>query len=120
MLAHIPLWTVYEPWGWGTADAEPVLAALRRFGSATVLNGHIHQVMQKVEGHVAFHTAMSTAYPQPPPGAAESPGPLKVPAGELGKLLGTRELTVVRGAHELALVDRPIDRPADSMARVAS
>ena len=120
VLAHIPLWTVYEPWGWGTADAEPVLAALRRFGSVTVLNGHIHQVMQKVEGHVAFHTAMSTAYPQPAPGTAESPGPLKVPAGELGKLLGTRELTVVRGAHELAMVDRPIERSAESMAGVGS
>ena len=124
VLAHIPLWTVYEPWGWGTADAEPALAALRRFGSVTVLNGHIHQVMQKVEGHVAFHTAMSTAYPQPAPGAAESPGPLKVPAGELGRLLGTRELTVVRGAHQLATVDRPIDRPmataADAMAGVGT
>jgi hypothetical protein len=118
VLAHIPLWTVYEPWGWGTADAEPALLALRRFGSATVLNGHIHQVMQKVEGHVAFHTAMSTAYPQPAPGTAESPGPLKVPAGALGRLLGTRELTVVRGRRELATVDRPIDGAADLAVEV--
>lgn len=118
VLAHIPLWTVYEPWGWGTADAEPALAALRRFGSVTVLNGHIHQVMQKVEGHVAFHTAMSTAYPQPAPGAAESPGPLKVDAGRLGQLLGTRQLIVVRGAHELATVDRPIATAADVAAQV--
>jgi len=120
VLAHIPLWTVYEPWGWGTADAEAALAALRRFGSVTVLNGHIHQVLQKVEGHVAFHTAMSTAYPQPAPGTAESPGPLKVPAGELGKLLGTRELTVVRGRHELAMVDRPIATSADAFAGVGT
>jgi hypothetical protein len=114
VLAHIPLWTVYDPWGWGTAVAGRALAALRRFGSVTVLNGHIHQVLQKVEGNVAFHTAMSTAYPQPAPGAAQSPGPLKVAAGELGKLLGTRELTVVRGARELAMVDRPIAGAADA------
>jgi hypothetical protein len=120
VLAHIPLWTVYEPWGWGTADAGPALAALRRFGSVTVLNGHIHQVMQKVEGHVAFHTAMSTAYPQPAPGAAASPGPLRVPAGELGKLLGTRELTVVRGGRALATVDRPIAGTADAIAELRS
>ena len=120
VLAHIPLWTVYEPWGWGTADSEPALTALRRFGSVTVLNGHIHQVMQKVEGHVAFHTAMSTAYPQPAPGAAESPGPLKVDAGQLGKLLGTRELTLVRGSRELATVDRPIASSADVPAEVRS
>jgi Icc protein len=113
VLAHIPLWTVYEPWGWGTADAARALMALRRFGSVTVLNGHIHQVLQKVEGHVAFHTAMSTAYPQPAPGAAESPGPLKVSAGELGRYLGTRELHVVRGTRPLATVDRPIERAAD-------
>ena len=114
VLAHIPLWTVYEPWGWGTADSARALAALRRFGSVTVLNGHIHQVMQKVEGHVAFHTAMSTAYPQPAPGTAESPGPLKVPAGELGKYLGTRAVNVVRGQHVLATVDSPIMSAADA------
>jgi hypothetical protein len=108
VFAHIPLWTVYEPWGWGTADAGEVLKWLRRFGSVTVLNGHIHQVMQKVEGHVAFHSAMSTAYPQPAPGAADSPGPLKVPAGKLGELLGTRQINVVPGNRSLAMIDRPI------------
>lgn len=108
LLAHIPLWTVYEPWGWGTADAPRAIAQLRRFGSVTVLNGHIHQVMQKIEGHVAFHTAMSTAFPQPAPGAAEQPGPLKVPAEELGKLLGTRKVSLVRGSHALATVDKPL------------
>jgi Icc protein len=110
VLAHIPLWTVYEPWGWGTGDAPYALANLRRFGSVTVLNGHIHQVMQKVEGNIAFHTAMSTAFPQPQPGAAPNPGPLKVPAGELGKLLGTREINVVPGVRQLAMIDKPLER----------
>jgi hypothetical protein len=118
VLAHIPLWTVYEPWGWGTADAGPALAALRRFGSVTVLNGHIHQVMQKVEGHVAFHTAMSTAYPQPAPGAAASPGPLVVDAGQLGRFLGTRHHNELRGKHGLATVDRPIAGAGDVAAAV--
>jgi 3',5'-cyclic-AMP phosphodiesterase len=110
VLAHIPLWTVYEPWGWGTADSGRALSYLRRFGSVTVLNGHIHQVMQKVEGNVSFHTAMSTAYPQPHPGQADQPGPLKVDAGQLGKLLGTRQIAVVRGKRELATIDAPIER----------
>jgi hypothetical protein len=113
VLAHIPLWTVYEKWGWGTADSARALTSLRRFGSVTVLTGHIHQVLQKIEGHVAFHTAMSTAYPQPAPGAAESPGPLTVPAGELGRYLGTREMHVVRGDGPLATVDRPLAGAAD-------
>ncbi|MGH6742143.1 MAG: metallophosphoesterase family protein, partial [Bradyrhizobium sp.] len=112
VLAHIPMWTVWEPWGWGTADSAAALALLRPYGSVTVLNGHIHQVLQKVEGHIALHTAMSLAYPLPTPGQAGfgEPGPVKVPAGELGKLLGTRQLSVVRGRHELALIDTPLDR----------
>jgi hypothetical protein len=111
VLGHIPLWTVYAPWGWGTADADQALALLKPYGSVTVLNGHIHQVLQKVEGNIALHTAMSLAYPLPKPGqeGIGEPGPLKVPAGELGKLIGTRQLTVVRGKHELALVDTPIE-----------
>jgi hypothetical protein len=110
VLAHIPLWTVYAPWGWGTADADQALALLRPFGSVTVLNGHIHQVLQKVEGHVALHTAMSLAYPLPQPGqqGVGEPGPVKVPASELGKLIGIRELSVVRGRHDLALIDTPL------------
>lgn len=120
VLAHIPLWTVYEAWGWGTADSARALSALRRFGSVTVLNGHIHQVMQKVEGNVAFHTAMSTAYPQATPDPTHSPGPLKVPAGELGRVLGTREVVVVRGTRQLATVDRPIAGAADLPAEVRS
>ena len=110
VLGHIPLWTIWEPWGWGTEDAAQMMALLRPFGSVTVLNGHIHQVLQKVEGNVALHTAMSIAYPLPAPGAAGvgEPGPVTVPAGELGKLLGTRRLSVVRGQQQLALIDTPL------------
>jgi len=112
VLAHIPLWTIWEPWGWGTADSAQAMALLRPFGSVTVLNGHIHQVLQKVEGHISLHTAMSLAYPQPKPGqeGIGEPGPVTVPADQLGKLLGTRQLSVVRGRHELALIDTPLDR----------
>jgi hypothetical protein len=106
------MWTVYEPWGWGTADADAALALLRPFGSVTVLNGHIHQVLQKVEGNVALHTAMSLAYPLPTPGqeGIGEPGPVKVPADRLGKLLGTREVHVVRGKAMLATIDTPLER----------
>src|SRR3569623_424796 len=111
VMAHIPMWNVWEPWGWGTADAAQALALLRPYGSVTVLNGHVHQVLQKVEGHVALHTARSLAYPLPTPGqeGIGEPGPVKVPAGELGKLLGTRQLSLVRARHELALIDTPLD-----------
>ena len=108
VLAHIPLWTVYEPWGWGTADAEPALTALRRFGSVTVLNGHIHQVMQKVEGNVTFHCARSTAFPQPAPGAAPSPGPMKVDDSKLRSMLGIAHVTFRRGEQRLAIIDTPL------------
>jgi 3',5'-cyclic AMP phosphodiesterase CpdA len=112
VLAHIPMWTIWEPWGWGTSDSAEALALLRPFGSVTVLNGHIHQVLQKVEGNVALHTAQSLAYPLPVPGQSGigEPGPVKVPAGELGKLLGTRQVSIVRGRTELAMIDRPLDR----------
>ena len=108
VFAHIPLWTVYPDWGWGTQDSAEALGHLRRFGSVTVLNGHIHQVMQKVEGRVAFHTARSTAFPQPAPGKAPSPGPMKVPDGELRKFLGITDVTFVQGAEPLAIVDTPL------------
>src|SRR5579862_1196201 len=106
VFAHMPLWTIYEPWGWGTGDAEQLLSQLRRFGSVTVLNGHIHQIVQKVEGNMTFHTARSTAYPQPAPGTAEGPGPLKVPAPELASMLGTTSVSVAK--HSLALNDTTI------------
>ena len=108
VFAHIPLWTVYPDWGWGTDDAAQALALLRRFGSVTVLNGHIHQIMQKVEGHVAFHTARSTAFPQPAPGTAPSPGPMKVPEGQLRDVLGITEARFVRGHAPIALVDQTL------------
>ena len=105
VFAHIPLWTVYPDWGWGTADGGEALSYLKRFGSVTVLNGHIHQTMQKVEGNVTFHTAMSTAFPQPAPGSAPSPGPMKVPAEQLRSVLGIREVHFQPGKHPLAIVD---------------
>ena len=105
VFAHIPLWSVYPAWGWGTEDSAQALSLLRKFGSVTVLNGHIHQTMQKVEGNVTFHTAASTAFPQPAPGAADSPGPMKVPAEQLNSLLGITDVTVVRGKHTLGIID---------------
>lgn len=105
LFAHIPLWAVYPEWGWGTSDSEQVFAMLKRFGSITVLNGHIHQVMQKVEGQVVFHTAMSTAFPQPAPGSAPSPGPMKVPAERLQSVLGITDVNFVAQRRELAVVD---------------
>jgi 3',5'-cyclic AMP phosphodiesterase CpdA len=105
VFAHIPLWSVYPEWGWGTDDATQALAYLKNFGSVTVLNGHIHQIMQKVEGNVTFHTAASTAFPQPAPGSADSPGPMKVPAEQLRKVLGITDVQFVRGKNALAVVD---------------
>src|SRR5213076_872374 len=108
VFAHIPLWAVYPRWGWGTSDSEQSLGFLKRFGSVTVLNGHIHQVLQKVEGNVTFHTAMSTAFPQPAPGSAPAAGPMKVPAARLREVLGIREVNFVAGSHSLAVVDSPL------------
>jgi hypothetical protein len=105
VFAHIPLWTVYADWGWGTDDSAEALKLLARFGSVTVLNGHIHQVTHKVEGRIAFHTARSTAFPQPAPGTAASPGPLKVPAEQLHSMLGITDAMFVRGHERIALVD---------------
>jgi Calcineurin-like phosphoesterase len=105
LMAHIPLWTVAENWGWGTQDAAQALALTKRFGSVTVLNGHIHQIMQKVEGAVTFHTARSTAFPQPSPGTAQSPGPLKVPEDRLRSVLGITTVAVKQGTQLLAITD---------------
>jgi 3',5'-cyclic-AMP phosphodiesterase len=105
VFAHIPLWSVYPEWGWGTEDSAQALGLLKRFGSVAVLNGHIHQTMQKVEGSITFHTAASTAFPQPAPGKADSPGPMKVPAEQLRSLLGITDVNFVRGQHALAVVD---------------
>lgn len=108
VFAHIPLWTVYPQWGWGTEDSALALDYLKRFGSVTILNGHIHQVMQKVEGNVAFHTAMSTAFPQPAAGSAPSPGPMKVEESRLRAVLGISNVSFIQGQRRLAIIDRPL------------
>jgi 3',5'-cyclic AMP phosphodiesterase CpdA len=105
VFAHMPLWTIYEPWGWGTGDAPQLMEQLRRFGSVTVLNGHIHQIVQKVEGNVTFHTARSTAYPQPEAGVGTGPGPLKVAPDQLAGMLGITSVSVARHPRSLALAD---------------
>ena len=105
VFAHVPLWAVYPEWGWVTDDGAQALTYLKKFGSVTVLNGHIHQVMQKVEGNVTFHTARSTAFPQPAPGAGPGPGPIKVPAEELRGVLGVREVRFAPGRDRLAVID---------------
>jgi Icc protein len=106
--AHVPLWAVYPTWGWGTDDAEQALALLRRFGSVTVLNGHIHQILQKVEGNITFHTAASTAYPQPAPGEGGSPGPLRVVTDQLLSSLGVREVNFIHKRTAPVVVDARI------------
>jgi 3',5'-cyclic AMP phosphodiesterase CpdA len=109
VFAHIPLWTIAPEWGWGTEDSAQALALLARFGSVTVLNGHIHQLMQKVEGNVTFHTARSTAFPQPAPGTAPAPGPMLVPAGQLRSLLGVRTVAFQHGVRDLAVTDLSLE-----------
>jgi 3',5'-cyclic AMP phosphodiesterase CpdA len=109
VFAHIPLWSVYPAWNWGTEDSAELLSLLKPFGSVTVLNGHIHQTMQKVEGNVTFHTAMSTAFPQPSPGQAPAPGPMKVPAEHLRMVLGVTQINFNRGSSHLAVIDSPLD-----------
>ena len=121
VFAHIPLWSVYPEWGWGTDDSERALSYLKRFGSVSVLNGHIHQVMQKEEGHVTFHTAMSTAFPQPAPGTAPSPGPMKVSDDRLRKILGLSRMSFHDVNHPIAITDLPLEAetPAAGTAAVA-
>lgn len=108
VFAHIPLWSVYPEWGWGTQDSAQALGYLKKFGSVTVLNGHIHQTLQKVEGNVTFHTAASTAFPQPKPGSAPAPGPMKVPDDQLRGLLGVTDVNYVQKRHALAVIDTPL------------
>ena len=124
VFAHVPLWTVYPEWGWGTEDSAQALGYLKRFGSVTVLNGHIHQIMQKVEGNVTFHTAMSTAFPQPIAGTAPSAGPLKVPSDRLRQVLGLTDVNYVAGGKHLAVVDATLagtpTQEADNVLRAAA
>ncbi|MEP6833499.1 MAG: metallophosphoesterase [Gemmatimonas sp.] len=119
VFAHIPLWSIYPEWGWGTDDSAQALALLKRFGSVTVLNGHIHQTMQKVEGNVHFHTALSTAFPQPAPGSAPSPGPMTVSAERLQHVLGLTSVTFVPGKHDLAIVDTTLTGEATMAGSMA-
>ena len=109
VFAHMPLWNIYPEWGWGTDDSAQALSYLKRFGSVAVLNGHIHQTMQKVEGNITFHTAASTAFPQAHPGAAPSAGPMKVPAEQLRALLGVTDVNYTRGRHALAVIDTTLE-----------
>jgi 3',5'-cyclic AMP phosphodiesterase CpdA len=109
VFAHVPLWAVYPQWRWATEDGAQALGYLKRFGSVTVLNGHIHQALQKVEGNVSFYSAMSTAFPQPAPGSAPSPGPMNVPEDRLRHLLGLRQVTYVQGAGSLAVIDSTLE-----------
>ncbi|HXP92205.1 MAG TPA: metallophosphoesterase [Candidatus Binatia bacterium] len=98
VFSHVPLYTVSTDFGWFTEDSAKALAVLAKFDSVTALNGHIHQVMEHVEGKTHFYTAQSTAYPQPAPGTAPGPGPLKVPADKLLSTIGYRNITLdVRG-----------------------
>src|ERR1700733_9214810 len=108
VFAHMPLWSIYEPWGWGTGDADQLMHQRRRFGSVSVLNGHIHQIVQKVEGNIAFHTARSTSYPQPVAGVGPGPGPLKVPTDQLAAMLGITSVSEVKHPRSLALSDATI------------
>jgi len=105
VFAHVPLWEVYAQWGWGTSDGVQALEMLKRFGSVTVLNGHIHQIVQKVEGNITFHTARATGFPQPAPGTAPKPGPMVVPSDKLRGMLGLTSVNYVEVDHHLAIVD---------------
>ncbi|MGH9559239.1 MAG: metallophosphoesterase [Bryobacteraceae bacterium] len=120
VFAHVPLWTVYEKWGWGTGDGMQAMSYLKRFGSVTVLNGHIHQTMRKVEGNITFHTADSTAFPQPRPGEAPSPGPMTVPTDRLRAMLGLTEVSYVRGNRQLAIMDSPLGAEDSHKSSVAA
>jgi 3',5'-cyclic AMP phosphodiesterase CpdA len=117
VFAHIPLWAVYPQWGWGTRDSAQALSHLRRFGSVTVLNGHIHQTMQKVEGNITFHTATSTAFPQPQPGAAPAPGPMKVPSEQLRGFLGLTSVHYQEHDHTLAITDTPLLKTGEPISQ---
>ena len=108
VFSHIPLFAMYPDWGWGTDDATTALSRMRRFGSVTVLNGHVHQLMTKVEGNITFHTAASTAYPQPDPGDGPAPGPLRVVPEQLLSSLGVRQVTFVQKAGAPVIVDAQI------------
>jgi hypothetical protein len=101
----MPMWTIYEPWGWGTADSEQALKLLKGFGSVTILNGHIHQIVTKTEGNMVFHTARSTAFPQALAGVGPGPGPLKVPTEDLRKMLGITSVRIAKHPSAAVVTD---------------
>ena len=105
LFAHMPMWSIYDAWGWGSSDHDQLMALIARFGSVTVLNGHIHQIVSKVEGHVTFHTARATAYPQPAPGVGPGPGPLVVPPDQLPRMIGITSVRVASLHKPLQLTD---------------
>jgi 3',5'-cyclic AMP phosphodiesterase CpdA len=107
VFGHVPLYALYPQWGWTTEDGAAVLAQLKRFDAVTVLNGHIHQVIQHTEGNIRFATAASTAYPQPAPGTAPKPGPLMVPGAALLGVIGYRSVEIA-GTATAAVSDHPL------------
>jgi 3',5'-cyclic AMP phosphodiesterase CpdA len=108
VFSHMPLFAMYPDWGWGTDDAAAALSHMRRFGSVTVLNGHVHQLMKKVEGNITFHTATTTAYPLPHPGDGPAPKPVVVAPDQLHRALGIRRAHILRGRQPLALIEEPL------------
>lgn len=103
--------------GLGHRRQHQALAYLKRFGSVTVLNGHIHQILQKVEGNITFHTARSTAFPQPQAGKADSPGPMKnVAADALKSYLGLTTVSYVEHRGTLAMTDSTLADAATQKA----
>lgn len=106
VFSHIPLFAMFPAWGWSTDDALQVLSLLKRFASVTALNGHVHQLFTRTEGNVTFHSATTTAYPLPKPGAASAPTPQVLPARQLQAALGIRSVLYRQGSSSLAINDQ--------------
>jgi 3',5'-cyclic AMP phosphodiesterase CpdA len=97
VFTHVPLYALYEEWGWTTQDGASALAMLAPYEHVTVLNGHIHQIVTHVEGNIHFASANATAYPQPRPGTAPKPGPLTLAHDDLLKVIGYRTVELDGG-----------------------
>jgi hypothetical protein len=108
VFSHIPLFAMYPDWGWGTEDAAQALSYLKRFSSVTCLNGHVHQLFSKTEGHVTFYSGTTTAYPLPHPGDGPAPKPITLPAGKLHNALGIRQVSYTKGQQALALKEQTL------------
>src|SRR5204863_5491189 len=62
----------------------------------------------------------STAFPQPAPGSAPSPGPMKVEADRLKKVLGLSRMSFHDINHPIAITDIPLEddmKPSTARAR---